>query len=369
MARNDDDTDGRSRWDPELDDSQPGRSRGEGKGSGSNDGWNRRPWPAPAVADNRHGQAWMETWIEWTQDDWDVWRAGPSVSAMMAPKAAAPPYHPAVPPPTAAAVTPDPKAAPLPADPWRSAVAVMGINHFIAIRNGLTRSCVQHSLAMRWLSEGLEVQCRTWVMLSNDGTCLIPKIMMAHVGATAFTWALGDDGLIDVARAWPWHWQHLVAQMDDASMKLVVLGPEGTNRSRGLVRCWLKKSVVFDHTRPAAVYQEGRRVVRSRFADWYFILERDDGTMCGVRPSAWGRHGSGYSTPRTSWRQRLQYTEDVTTLLGRGGTSASCQVSDTHLHKKWKDFRRALDNSSLQFDGCWPCNRHPGPSIAIVGPS
>ena len=77
-----------------------------------------------------------------------------------------------------------------------------------------------------------------------------------------------------------WHWQELVAQLDDESLDQVVEGQSAEmmdplTRSRGLVSCKLEKAAETDQWNGGLVTPNGR---------WYFVLVRDNGTEVWLHP-------------------------------------------------------------------------------------
>jgi len=77
-----------------------------------------------------------------------------------------------------------------------------------------------------------------------------------------------------------WHWQELVAQLDDESLDQVVEGQSAEmmdplTRSRGLVSCKLQKAAETDKWNGGLVTPNGR---------WYFVLVRDNGTEVWLHP-------------------------------------------------------------------------------------
>ena len=91
---------------------------------------------------------------------------------------------------------------------------------------------------------------RKWRMRPPAEKTAIAGAVLAGAGAVAARRRkkLQDDWNV------PWSWHEMVAQLDDASMRLVVCGPEG--RSRGLVGCsFAARPGSYDHKR-----EDGSRI-------------------------------------------------------------------------------------------------------------
>ena len=64
----------------------------------------------------------------------------------------------------------------------------------------------------------------------------------------------GDDRSLDVS----WHWQEMIAQLGDESMRHAVEGADPNNRSRGVAGCMTVQTITYDRTRHfAKMHAEG----------------------------------------------------------------------------------------------------------------
>ena len=127
-----------------------------------------------------------------------------------------------------------------------------------------------------------------------------------------------------------WYWQEMVAQLDEASMRLVVEG-EDPVRSRGLVSCKLEKSDRYDHKR-AHADPGGQHMYKT----WDFILERDDGSKIALHPN--------YSSTEFECLHVLgpSYSDHEIPRTGLGGTSGP---------RTFKYFVGKHVKTTLRFDG------------------
>jgi hypothetical protein len=123
-----------------------------------------------------------------------------------------------------------------------------------------------------------------------------------------------------------WTWQEMVAQMDDASMRLVVEGPE--KRSRGLVSCRLQQTDRYDHKRHYACADK-----KVMLKVWDFILIRDDGTQVCVHPN--------YSDTQFSCKYGVPETDHEVPRTGPGGTNGP---------GTYKHFKNKQVDATLRFD-------------------
>jgi hypothetical protein len=384
------------------------RSRGWGSGSEDGQGWTRQELDSPAVA------ARTQTTPSYLSPDDCArvgWSAPPVAATRCAPREAqrrvafqdvgvhplnylpgplaplapiAPTAHVQVLAPKANAAmlvtaippnAPQPPAAKAPSPPLLAAVAAkwkapppglpsavarrartpqlpLDIAHFQSIRADITRPCKQHNTAMKWIRQYSEGNRVNGVQLTVHDPMLIPQIIH-HAGAL-YDWVLNADGLPDADTAWPWCWKHMVAQMDDASMELVVLGPDGSNRSRGIVDAWIQKSTQYDHKRHSALKKERRPQPEDMLYEWYFVLTRSDGTQCGVRPN--------YNN------NKILYTADILDVIPvdyRGGDAEVAQElpmsgkGGTSGKGTYKQFKMKHQSAYLKFDGRIPRNPTP----------
>ena len=110
------------------------------------------------------------------------------------------------------------------------------------------------------------------------GEMLVPNVRHDDAG---MGFEVGDDWNV------PWSWHEMVAQLDDASMRLVVCGPEG--RSRGLVGCsFAVRPGSYDHKRSHMMRETTGRGPNVRLPIWDFVLHREDGSGIRLHPH-WSR--------------------------------------------------------------------------------
>ena len=89
----------------------------------------------------------------------------------------------------------------------------------------------------RHICESTQPQSRVHWFCNNFPT-MVAKILHDPHG-TEWTW--------DTTIWTPWHWQEMVALLEDGAMSAVVCGPQ--NLSRGLVGCCIQESGNYDHKR------------------------------------------------------------------------------------------------------------------------
>ena len=136
-----------------------------------------------------------------------------------------------------------------------------------------TSNYKQHSIALKWFRDSKEMIGEDCMRFGNNIEHLVPDIV--HQRGTAYDF---DEGNMH-----KWTWKEMVAQMDDASMRVVVEGPDPQNRSRGLVSCRLQKTDRYDHKRHAAL---GAAAGMGRMLkQWDFIMDRDDGSCISLHPN------------------------------------------------------------------------------------
>ena len=276
-------------------------------------------------------------------------RMDPAIPAKaVPPDAPRPPKAKAAPPPLPARVAAQPGQVGPP--PGRAVRRIRGPEHawdiayFLSIRDAITRPCKQHNIALKWMREISEGNGVNGINLTAEDAIVIPKI--DHDKGVGHKWVLDQDGEVDETVTSPWSWKHLVAQMDIASMEVVVTN--GNPRSRGIVEAWFQQSTQYDHKRYAALRRLGQPQPANMLLEWYFVFTRSDGTMCGVRPS--------YSD------NKIQYTADVREILDEGAAALAQELPQTGKggtsgKGTFRQFKTRNESASLKFDGRIPT--HP----------
>ena len=183
----------------------------------------------------------------------------------------------------------------------------------------------------------------------------------------------------DPTQDWPWRWQEMIAQLDDASMRHVVEGDDPSNRSRGVTGCMLWKTDVYDHQRhymlkeaekkakkaaeeaaaaaaavadppppppaPPATARNPLQSSEDMLMVWDFVVFRANGTLISLHPN--------YSNVKIRCKEGLQAhlgpgpaSSQEIPRTGKGGTSGP------GTYKRFK-FRNC--DKVLRFDG----RKHP----------
>ena len=93
-----------------------------------------------------------------------------------------------------------------------------------------------HNVALKYLRADCEWKGLEELLL--DSIVSVPEI--EHDTGTQFRF-------LQEGSPRPWEWQQMVAQLDDASMQIVVQGED--NRSRGIVSCCMFQAGSYDHKR------------------------------------------------------------------------------------------------------------------------
>ena len=147
------------------------------------------------------------------------------------------------------------------------------LKYFEDQRIDLKRQYWQHNIALKHFREKAESDGVEGIDLGHcSKEWAIPEIIK-HEG-TSYSWD-------DAEGPWSWRWQDMVAQLNDASMQIVV---EGEGRSLGLVGCSFISTQVYDYKREHAAKKEGRQLA-GRLFEWRFCFARADGTTCYLRPT------------------------------------------------------------------------------------
>ncbi len=307
-------------------DNRPNRSRGNGSQFPTawqgwerwegREGWDRNDGWGESRSDNDTWQAnrdrgrgtWKSGWRDWS---------GHGGTAPAAPAPAAPDPAPAAPAPAPTPISGNQEADSAVAA--NSAVAATGIaepsadvfdlTYFQQFR-GFTRTYQQHNVAMKWFRDSGEDAGLSRLTFNNIVFESVPQIVHPP----------GMDYRFDENITHPWCWQEMVAQLDDESMRVVVEGPGGAaNRSRGLTRCMIQQSDVYDHKRHFAARDSNEQEQRD-FKVWNFVLVRDDGTMVALHPN--------FSNTKVSCQFGGPISDHELPRTGRGGTSGRVVLDD-----------------------------------------
>jgi len=186
-----------------------------------------------------------------------------------------------------------------------------------------TSTYKQHNIALKWFRDSSEREGLSERMFSNTAVAEVPQIEHPK----------GMDYHFDESIKHPWRWQEMVAQLDADSMRVVVEGSGGAaNRSRGLTRCMIQQSDVYDHKRHFAAKKRNEQEQRD-FKVWNFVLERDDGTMVALHPN--------FSDTKVSCQFGGWRSDHELPRTGRGGTSG---------RGTYKHFRNKHEDATLRFD-------------------
>ena len=261
-----------------------------------NDGWDQRR------SDNGTWQANRDRgWDTW-ESGWRYWpghgRTAPAAPAPAAPAPAA--SAPATPPISGNQEADSAVAATGIAEP---SVEVFDLTYFQQFRE-YTRTYTQHNVALKWFRDSSENAGLSRWKFSNTAVAEVPQIVHAK----------GMDYQFDESITHPWRWQEMIAQLGDDDMRVVV-GESGgdANRSRGLIRCMIEKSGVYDHKRHVAAKHRNEQD-QGDFKVWNFVLERDDGTLVSLHPNF---SNTKVSCQVGGWRS----DDGELPKSGKGGTS------------------------------------------------
>jgi hypothetical protein len=187
----------------------------------------------------------------------------------------------------------------------------------------ITNHYSQHNVALKWHRQEAESAGRDCVIFNNDGYDPVARIEHHEGPGYHFVQVLGEGPQV------PWRWQEMVAQMDDHSMRMVVEGLDGVNRSRGLVSCRLQQIEQYDHKRHHAA---GVGMLMDMLHIWDFALTRDDGSQVFLHPS--------YSNTKIECYEG-EYLDYEVPKSGMGGTSG---------RGTFKHFREKRVQHTLRFN-------------------
>ena len=140
-----------------------------------------------------------------------------------------------------------------------------------------TGSYRQHNAALKFFRDEHEHRILPFesapALFSNTQTDAVASVVWGRGQA----WGWNRECMVQ------WSWKEMIAQLDEASMRVAVQGTEG--RSRGLVGCYLAPRVgSYDHKRHDLLMQAGRPMERVQLPVWDFVFERDDGTALRLHP-------------------------------------------------------------------------------------
>jgi hypothetical protein len=158
-----------------------------------------------------------------------------------------------------------------------AALQIFDLEYFRSF-DSWTSTYKQHNIALKWFRDSKERIGEDCVIFCNTHAEAVAEIVHPKGMSYHFNEEIKN----------PWTWQEMVAQMDDASMRLVVEGPGATqpgvagpqNRSRGLVSCSIQQTDKYDHKRHNAFPG-----AQQMFKVWYFILVRSDGSSVTLHPN------------------------------------------------------------------------------------
>ena len=138
----------------------------------------------------------------------------------------------------------------------------------------------QHNAALMWRRQKLEESNAFLVFdtaVAESIPCII-KDKKAGQHQDNTDWSFSDT------EETKWLWLEMVAQLDQATMELVVCGPGG-DRSRGLVSCQICACPnSYDHNRQAKRVRDGAGKQTVCLQRWDVLLLRDDGSGIRLHP-------------------------------------------------------------------------------------
>lgn len=171
---------------------------------------------------------------------------------------------------------------------------------YFSRRDRVTGDYWLHSAALKWFRDWAEKDGRTHFIFSNDAPVHVPVLI--HYTGTDYSFSQNDVFL--------WYWLDMVGQLDAASRRLVVEGPD--YRSRGIVQCRIQKTDIYDHKRHHAL---GLTDVapQDTLKVWDFILTREDGSYVCLHPN--------YLNHRVECKYGTPPTDHEVPRTGPGGTS------------------------------------------------
>jgi len=148
---------------------------------------------------------------------------------------------------------------------------------FFQMIDGFHDGYKQHNAALKWFRSRQEANMDPFtsqpVVFSNATPAIMGQIIHPP----------GMEYDFDPTVAVRWSWLEMIAQLDAASMSLVVEGPNG--RSRGLTRCSLcVRPNSYDHKRHHARRLAGVPSTVVKLPVWDFVVYRTDGTAIRLHP-------------------------------------------------------------------------------------
>ena len=142
----------------------------------------------------------------------------------------------------------------------------------------------------------------------------------------------------------------MVANLNPASLQRVCTGlaNEGETRSRGIVRCSLRKSERYDHKRHSAL-KNTKNPPQDELMEWDFVLETDLGTEISLHPHYGDTKVTCYKGPTSA--------DHEIPRSGKGGRGKP----------GFRNIIRRQVHETLRFTAC---PRNPwGMPTAVAGPS
>jgi len=265
------------------------------------DGWHvnedmeddRAHWSRLGLAgteeDRSRGWGWQDGDHAWTGSHWVHYPSVPSVPLAIPPPVVAQltaEAHPQS--PSIAEPHPQSPSLQIPAGSSQSAVAARDeyygltfydLAFFVRRRSLLSRHYKQHNYAMTWLREQCEAANATGLCLpAPKNTSAYIPYMTLHIDEQATEHSWNDSSV-----PWGWYWADMVAQLDNDSMRQLVLG-DGRSDG-GLTRCIFFQHDAYDHTRGHISTPKGRQPTGGRQPrEWSFICVRDDDSYGSLVP-------------------------------------------------------------------------------------
>ena len=131
----------------------------------------------------------------------------------------------------------------------------------------------QHNAALKYFRG--ELECHQW-------TGPLFFIETEPVRIAAIVHPKGMEYGFDYKTVRHWSWVDMIAQLDERSMREVVLGPSG--RSGGLVGCRFEQRLnSYDHKRHHALKSAGQKI-QTKLRCWDFVVLRADGSAMRIHP-------------------------------------------------------------------------------------
>ena len=171
-----------------------------------------------------------------------------------------------------------------------------------------TNTWRQHYAAWKYFQEWCVGENLPVYAFDNHTPATMPQIVYSY----GQSWTWGKD------KWYNWHWQEMVAQLNENSQWYLVLG---TGRSGGFVRCTFEEIDQYDlkaHVKELKKWRKAKETGSQQpqpqlrpMRVWSFVLHYHDGTKCALQP-----HVDNTSVTCSVWQNCADYKEPFS------GTSA-----------------------------------------------